>query len=835
MPAAISDRRLQTAIDAVNSGRVKVLSIDVFDTLLWRKAPEPQDVFLMLAQRLKNAGRLAANLSAVQFAELRRFAETRAREKKQKATGYREITLRDIYAELPPFIFAAGFEPAKAQAAELELETSLMVLDGDVAALATHAAAKGVKVILVSDTYFSSRELSVFLSKAGLSSQKNIAQIIASNEAGKPKWRDLFDVLVPQLGVLPSEMLHIGDNMDADITPCRRLGIACIHYDKWAFSPRVRSHEFPAAIQDRHAVLSPAGDFGLTGLRSRLAHRAPMALSPELQFFWGYGAAVMAPLFAGFARWIVQSAQGADAVYGLMREGRFLKRVVDLTAEQLGAKINFQELWLSRRAVIRAGLYPEDADLIGEYVLAAPGRTTDEILTNMGLSRADLGAVSTELAQFDAAQPDAFVKMISAVLMNPALKQKIEAHSAALRPGLLKGLGKAISFAQKPRIIVVDLGYTATIQAVLQRILKREGLDVKMSGLYFALSDKAAANIMSGVDLQAYLSPDGFGGEATQVLVRTPDVLEHACMCDEGSLAGFDATGEPQLLPNRRPDKQLAEMHAMQDGIFEGVRQINALLGSLDQTPAVGNDALARQIAAVASCAMLNPTLDEARRIGAWRHEAKVDAMPTMSFTGTTFDFSRLEYGGWAGLQTVTRDQIYWPAASFQIADPSLAAAYSSGIRKAFTAEQLFSNPLLGSLTICPDRGAGFDARGEGQVSLNVNAFGRGFVSATLKPMGPDAFTRLRLTWPVARAVIQFDQVEAVFTTPQGAQKIDLLKQPIRVLWDGVSFLEAGAVLAAKQAVTILDLGSLAPPVAHSLDLELRFKYLQLDSILNAG
>jgi predicted HAD superfamily hydrolase len=484
MSAVSPDRRLQPAVDMIKSGRVKVLSIDVFDTLLWRKVPEPEDAFLMLGRRLKDAGRLAANTSIIQFAELRRFAQTRAREKKQKITGYREITLRDIYAELPAFIFAPGFDAAKALTVELELEASLMVLDGEVAALAVDAAAKGVNVILVSDTYFSSPELSVFLAKAGLSNQKHITRIVASNEAGKPKWRDLFDVLLPQLGIVASDMLHIGDTMDADITPCRRLGIPCLHYDKWGFSPRVKSHEFPPAMPDRAQLLGASGDFGLTGLRSRLAYRAPAALSPDLQFFWSYGASVMAPLFAGFARWIVQSAKDADAdaVYGLMREGRFLKRVVDLTAGQLGVATNFQELWLSRRAVIRAGLYADEADLIGEYVLAAPGQSTDEILGHIGLTRADLAAISPDLEKFDAGQADAFVKMISAILMNPALKQKIEAHSASLRPGLLKGLSKVIPFTKSPRIMLVDLGYTATIQAVLQRILTREGLKVDVSG-----------------------------------------------------------------------------------------------------------------------------------------------------------------------------------------------------------------------------------------------------------------------------------------------------------------------------------------------------------------
>jgi FMN phosphatase YigB (HAD superfamily) len=836
MPAAITDRRLKPALDAIAAGRVKLLSIDVFDTLLWRKVPEPKDVFLVLGQQLADAGKLAPHISPVMFAELRAKAETTAREKRQAATGSREVVLADIYAQMPGFLFAAGVKPADSAAAEVACEEILMTSDHDLLTLVEMAKAKGIAVWLISDTYFSSAEITKFMARSRWKGLGPVDRLIVSCEAGRPKWRDLFDHLLIEAKVRPAEWLHIGDNIDADVVPCQRLGIGHLHYDKWMFSSRAKTREVRSALPERILDLGRLGDFGLTGARSRLWHRAPADLSPAHQFFWSYGASVMAPAFAAFARWIVQSARDAkvDGVYGLMREGRFLKRVVDLTAQQVGVPTNFKELWLSRRAVIRAALYPGEHDLISEYVLAAPGRTTDDILGNMGLTRADLAQASPELATFDATQPDAFVTMIKAVMMHPALRAKIETMSASLRPGLLKGLGKTIPMNAPARVMVVDLGYTATIQTVLQRVLQREGVPVSVTGLYFALNDKAITNVLNGVDLQSYLSPEGFASESAQVLTRTPDVLEHACMCDEGSLAGFDDAGEPQLLPNRRTEKQLAEMHAMQDGIVEGVRAINELLGSLTQTPAVGNDTLARQVGRIITEAMLRPTSDEAKNIGAWRHEAKVDAMPTMSFSGTTFDFNNLEYGGWIALQSATRDQIYWPGAAFQIADVSVAEAYANGVQRAYGAEQLLSNPLLGGLAICPDLGVGFDQRREGRVALNVNSFGRGFVAATIKGMSPEAYKILRLTWPTTRAVIQIDRASVTVTTARGVKTTDLAPTG-QLTWSGTSPLPGGAVMAERQAVTMLNVEALAPAEPHSLDIELRFKYLQLDSILNAG
>ena len=99
-PAALSDVRLLALRMELESGRYKVLSLDVFDTLLWRRVPEPADVFLLLGRALEADGKLAPDLSPIGFAQLRRAAERAAREKAQAATGYREVTLAGIYAAL---------------------------------------------------------------------------------------------------------------------------------------------------------------------------------------------------------------------------------------------------------------------------------------------------------------------------------------------------------------------------------------------------------------------------------------------------------------------------------------------------------------------------------------------------------------------------------------------------------------------------------------------------------------------------------------------------------------------------------------------------------------
>ena len=65
---ATTDARLEEARALVASREIDVLSLDVFDTLLWRKVPHPHNVFALLALRLIEEKALDQDLDAGAFA-----------------------------------------------------------------------------------------------------------------------------------------------------------------------------------------------------------------------------------------------------------------------------------------------------------------------------------------------------------------------------------------------------------------------------------------------------------------------------------------------------------------------------------------------------------------------------------------------------------------------------------------------------------------------------------------------------------------------------------------------------------------------------------------------
>lgn len=830
---APKDQRLLPVYEALSAGRLKVLSVDIFDTLLWRRVPEPSDVFLLLGQKLQRADQLAAHISPVAFAELRRAAQTAARERAFVATKSREVTLEDIYAELPDAIFAPNFSSPERVSVELACERHLMILDDGVVALMKHAKDAGARVVLVSDTYFTSEHLNEFLQAAGFRDQGSVDRLFVSCEIGRPKFLDLFDFVLKELAVQAGELVHVGDNPDADVHPCEARGIPSVHYDKWSFSPRAQDKEYPADRLSRLPLFGEDGDRGLTGLRSRLYHRVPEDIDTELHFYWRYGSSVLAPVFTNFARWIVESctSENTTRIFGIMREGRFLGRVVEATAEKLGVKLEVEELWLSRRAVIRAALYDDDLTLLPEAISLSPGTTKDEVLSGLGLEIAEVDAVFS--APFEWSGSNAIPALTQAIVQTPALREKVLERSSILRRNLLKGLGKQIDLSQPRSVCVVDLGYAATIQTVLKKIFDREGVQAKLYGLYLALNAKAAINIAAGTDIRAYLDHEGIDGQVGALLSRTPDVLEHACMCREGSLSEYDSDGAPSLLPNQREEAQLLQMETLQRGILDGLGHVNDLLGDVNAAP-TDNVAMKKQISEIIKSSLLYPTRGEAETIGAWIHEANFDLADRRRLSDMAIDLGALEYQGWSVLQAMGRGQCYWPAAALALVNPFVADAFAAGADAGYGADHLTSGPMLGGMAICPDVGVGFESKLGGTVPLAVNAFGRGEISVALKSLGPQVYQRLRLQFPKAAALLAIDQISLIYVG-QRNQKTVVLNAGAdleRLAWSNIQSGPEGLVAAGKEgAEAIIDLQADTPTWLHGLHLRLRYRYLRTDEL----
>jgi HAD superfamily hydrolase (TIGR01509 family) len=170
------------------------------------------------------------------------------------ANGYRENNLEQISRELVRELYAR--EPtADELAALLDVRREAFVasihVEPRVVALLERLASRFLLGLL--SNYPSGLAIRQSLDQTGIA--RHLKAIVVSGEVGFIKPHPLpFQTILGELGVDPSEVVHVGDNWLADVQGAKRLGIACIQIRRWLplekFEPGDSDREPDAVIED---------------------------------------------------------------------------------------------------------------------------------------------------------------------------------------------------------------------------------------------------------------------------------------------------------------------------------------------------------------------------------------------------------------------------------------------------------------------------------------------------------------------------------------------------------------------------------------------------------
>lgn len=188
----------------------KIVSFDIFDTLIERECLLPFDVFFLAAMKLYGEKGMA-----VRFTLSRIAAEALSRE----GMPGRETTLDRIYE------FLTWEAPAICSLKEFELSTEQEICRPKKSGieLMNKALEAQTTVVLTTDMYLPQPFIRQILTKCGICGYD---RIFLSNEYGRNKSTGtLFETLKETMGVKAGEVLHIGDNIKADYLGARKAGI----------------------------------------------------------------------------------------------------------------------------------------------------------------------------------------------------------------------------------------------------------------------------------------------------------------------------------------------------------------------------------------------------------------------------------------------------------------------------------------------------------------------------------------------------------------------------------------------------------------------------------
>jgi FMN phosphatase YigB (HAD superfamily) len=611
--------KLETLERMIIDGSCAVLSLDIFDTILWRRVPRPTDVFPIVGHRLKRAGLCPEWVPDASFRRMRIAAEQNAR--RRRGTLGPEVSLFDIWREMPLGLFQ-GATLDELVDAEVRTERDFTVIDLDVAEIVTLAQKHGVPVIFVSDTYFTEEHLNHLLARPQLGDLTGV-RIFRSHQHGLDKASGLFDIVLEQLGCRPEQVVHIGDNLVADIETPGELGVRTVFYERVseAFAEVLeRERESMDSFGPYGALVDPEeGDFGLTSLRAKTLQSAPSGGASGTRTAWRYGAGVLGPVLTGFAEWVAERAQqsGRSVVWCPMREGTVLSALVNNAADARGWDVEARPLWLSRHVASLAALDPLDPEALHEFVGRSYRMTVRQLLSTLGLRSGEVPALAQVLnTVLD--NHGIVTSVRDALLETPHLRNRLAVTVTEARERLLREL-RSTGALDGAELTLVDLGWGGTIQYYLARALELAGVDVRPAGYYLATDERSTRVSLAGLQMEGYLGEAGHPHDVVHTLVRSPEVIEQSVNDLCGSLLGFAADGAPVLGPCSDSQTQNEERSAVHEGIFAFQRQWNRYAEGGSWPSLTGR--ASKRLAAILVEALRTPTAEEAILFGSWGHE----------------------------------------------------------------------------------------------------------------------------------------------------------------------------------------------------------------------
>lgn len=578
---------LPTLLDSAPSD-VKILSLDCFDTLLWRNMNLPADLFAELG--LPGGG-----------VESRIWGETKARRVIPYRHGRVEVTIDEIYEHLLPA--ASAGERAEAVARELAAEAAHCYGFAPTRDLMVDAKRRGMRIIIVSDTYLVEPRLRALIAAAaGPEVEAMIDRVFCSCEYGVSKAGGLFTHVLADLGVSPGTILHVGDNHGADQLAPERLGIHSVHLQQFdaESEQRLRQEAVMASLVD------PATRVTIPAYQP---HRPQIALRRSDAPADMLGHDVLGPLMTGFSDWVREELAAQDAATGKATRVLFLLRDGYLPAQ---AFLRRHPQLADRCAMVDVSRFTAaaasftDADAIERCILPELHVGSTAVFARQLLLDRDEQTRLTRMSKFE------FAKAI----VEPGRVKRVARRSAELRERLVAHLaGHGVNRGDS--VMLVDLGYNGSVQNFIAPVLERE-LGLTITGRYLLLRETTR----SGLDKRGFIDNRNHDLKLLHALSESIALIEQLSTLPQGSVVDYRKDGTPVRKSVGVKGAQSATREAIQAACLDFV----GAAGAGVVRPAGSDTAEARRRMCVALLARLLflPMESEVHLLGAFEHDVNL-------------------------------------------------------------------------------------------------------------------------------------------------------------------------------------------------------------------
>lgn len=314
-------KSLRELKELIADKKYKVISFDIFDTLLLRPSVYPTDILAL-------AGRRAG--SSEFYLNLRRNCERLARTNNNIMSE--EIRFEDIFREMSDKYTFSEQELEALMQNELDCEFDLLRPRRAIKEVFDYAKGIGKIVIITSDIYLSEAFIGRVLDKCGYT---GFERLYISSEYGMTKSSGrLFARMIMDFkarGVSAAEILHLGDNERSDVAVAEKAGLSVMHI------PRVEALAHKDGRFRRLEMFSERScdNTFLMGCSINRIFDDPYYPVGETSFLGNIRnvtVTVIAPMMISFVKWVISDCKnnGKRRLIFLNSEGAFIQRLVEM-------------------------------------------------------------------------------------------------------------------------------------------------------------------------------------------------------------------------------------------------------------------------------------------------------------------------------------------------------------------------------------------------------------------------------------------------------------------------------------------------------------------------
>lgn len=537
---------VDTTFNALNS--YKVITFDIFDTLVTRKVYEPDDVFSIIDEKIVDIFSFSKGL----YVETRKKAEDNLR-KRKNYTG--DININEIYEEFGKILKLSQKEVQQIKEIEIETDINLIIPRKEMLNLYNRLKERNKELILITDMYYTRDIIERILNKCGYF---GYYEILLSSELGFRKDNGtMWNYYYNKYSNINS--IHVGDNDSSDIHINIKLNKPNFHI----LNGR-KEYELSALYTKSDNNLDTKVIKGL--IVNKVLYNSPFSMQYNkgsiIQNLKDYGYTLLGPVILTYFQWLRKNIDNNYNLLFVSREGYFLQKIYKyIMSKSPKYNENFNYYFLISRRAISVPTINELNDIKKILFSYYEGSLKELIYNRLGI------ILPSNVENKFVVCPRDIDSIMD--IIKPYENEIIE-NAKTEKNNYLKYI-KSLDINKGNKNCIIDLGYSGTAQYYLTKLMN-ENID----GAYFLTSDDLKPLALNDKVYSCFndtIYDDSF---SKHPVGKYSLILESFLTSNCGQLIKFDDNANPIYMNSG--DNNINKLTEIYKGIIEFIDDLSSVL-----------------------------------------------------------------------------------------------------------------------------------------------------------------------------------------------------------------------------------------------------------------